>query len=310
MPKKTILLIGSGGMVGQNLLEHPDISSYDILSPRSNELDLRDFEKVENYLLKYKPEMIIHAAGKIGGIQANLREPVSFLVDNLDMGRNIVMGAYKSGIKKLINIGSSCMYPANISEPLTEDMLLTGKLEETNEGYSIAKLATARLCEYVSRENSSFNYKTIIPCNLYGRFDKFKVDYSHLVAAVIHKVHQAKINDASEVEVWGDGMARREFMYAGDLADALIWSINQFDELPKYMNIGLGVDMTINEYYKEVAKVIGYTGNFAHDETKPVGMIRKLVNTDLQTKLGWQPKTSLEVGLQKTYEFYLNEIAK
>ena len=310
MSKKTILLTGSGGMVGQNLLEHPDISSYDILSPRSNELDLRDFEKVENYLLKYKPEMIIHAAGKIGGIQANLREPVSFLVDNLDMGRNIVMGAYKSGIKKLINIGTSCMYPANISEPLTEDMFFSGKLEETNEGYAIAKLAIARLCEYVSRENSSFNYKTIIPCNLYGRFDKFKVDYSHLVAAVIHKVHQAKKDDANEVEVWGDGMARREFMYAGDLADALIWSINQFDELPKYMNIGLGVDMTINEYYKEVAKVIGYTGNFAHDETKPVGMIRKLVNTDTQIKLGWQPKTSLEVGLQKTYEFYLNEIAK
>ena len=310
MPKKIILLTGSGGMVGQNLLEHPDISSYDILLPRSNELDLRDFEKVENYLLKYKPEMIIHAAGKIGGIQANLREPVRFLVDNLDMGRNIVMGAYKSGIKKLINIGSSCMYPANISEPLTEDMLLTGKLEETNEGYSIAKLATARLCEYVSRENSSFNYKTLIPCNLYGKFDKFKVDYSHLVAAVIHKVHQAKKDDANEVEVWGDGMARREFMYAGDLADALIWSINQFDELPEYMNIGLGVDITIDEYYKKVAKVIGYTGNFAHDETKPVGMIRKLVNTDLQTKLGWQPKTSLEVGLQKTYEFYLNEIAK
>ncbi len=310
MPKKTILLTGSGGMVGQNLLEHPDISSYDILSPRSNELDLRDFEKVENYLLKYKPEMIIHAAGKIGGIQANLREPVSFLVDNLDMGRNIVMGAYKSGIKKLINIGSSCMYPANISEPLTEDMLLSGRLEETNEGYSIAKLATARLCEYVSREDSSFNYKTIIPCNLYGKFDKFKVDCSHLVAAVIHKVHQAKINDASEVEVWGDGMARREFMYAGDLADALIWSINKFDELPEYMNIGLGVDMTIDEYYKKVAKVIGFTGNFTHDKTKPVGMIRKLVNTDLQTKLGWQPKTSLEVGLQKTYEFYLNEIAK
>ena len=310
MPKKTILLTGSGGMVGQNLLEHPDISSYDILSPRSNELDLRDFEKVENYLLKYKPEMIIHAAGKIGGIQANLREPVSFLVDNLDMGRNVVMGAYKSGIKKLINIGTSCMYPANISEPLTEDMFFSGKLEETNEGYAIAKLAIARLCEYVSRENSSFIYKTLIPCNLYGKFDKFKVDYSHLVAAVIHKVHQAKKDDANEVEVWGDGMARREFMYAGDLADALIWSINHFDELPKYMNIGLGVDMTINEYYKEVAKVIGYTGNLTHDETKPVGMIRKLVNTDLQTKLGWQPKTSLEVGLQKTYEFYLNEIAE
>jgi GDP-L-fucose synthase len=310
MPKNTILLTGSGGMVGQNLLEHADISSYDILSPRSNELDLRDFEKVENYLLKYKPEMIIHAAGKVGGIQANLREPVNFLVDNLDMGRNIVMGAYKSGIKKLMNIGSSCMYPANISEPLKEDMLMTGKFEETNEGYSIAKLATARLCEYVSREDSSFIYKTLIPCNLYGKFDKFKVDYSHLVAAVIHKIHLAKKTHANDVEVWGDGMARREFMYAGDLADALIWSINNFDELPKYMNIGLGVDITIDEYYKRVAKVIGFTGTLTHDKTMPVGMIRKVVNTDIQTKLGWYPKTSLEVGLQKTYEFYLNEIAK
>lgn len=310
MPKKTILLIGSGGMVGQNLLEHPSISSYDIISPRSNELDLRDFEKVEKYLLKYKPEMIIHAAGKVGGIQANLREPVNFLVDNLDMGRNIVMGAYKSGIKKLINIGSSCMYPANISEPLKEDMLMTGKLEETNEGYAIAKLATARLCEYVSREDSSFIYKTLIPCNLYGRFDKFKDDYSHLVAAIIHKIHQAKKDDANKVEVWGDGTVRREFMYAGDLADALILSINKFDELPQYMNIGLGVDITIDEYYKKVAKVIGYTGILTHDKTKPVGMMRKLVNTDRQTKLGWQPKTSPEVGLQKTYEFYLQEMAK
>ena len=310
MSKKTILLTGSGGMVGQNLLEHPSISSYDIISPRSNELDLRDFEKVEKYLLKCKPEMIIHAAGKVGGIQANLREPVKFLVDNLDMGRNIVMGAYKSGIKKLINIGSSCMYPANISEPLTEDMLMTEKLEETNEGYAIAKLATARLCEYVSREDSSFDYKTLIPCNLYGKFDKFKTDYSHLVAAVIHKVHQAKKNDANEVEVWGDGMARREFMYAGDLADAMIWAINKFDELPKYINIGLGVDITIDEYYKNVAKVIGFNGALTHDTTKPVGMMRKVVNTDIQTTLGWEPKTSLEVGLQKTYEFYLKEIAK
>ena len=310
MPKKTILLTGSGGMVGQNFLEHADISSYNILSPRSNELDLRDFEKVENYLLKYKPEMIIHAAGKVGGIQANLREPVNFLVDNLDMGRNIVMGAYKSGIKKLINIGSSCMYPANISEPLKEDILMTGKLEETNEGYAIAKLATARLCEYVSREDSSFIYKTLIPCNLYGRFDKFKDDYSHLVAAIIHKIHQAKKNDANKVEVWGDGTVRREFMYAGDLADALILSIKKFDELPQYMNIGLGVDITIDEYYKKVAKVIGYTGILTHDKTKPVGMMRKLVNTDRQTKLGWQPKTSPEVGLQKTYEFYLQEMAK
>ncbi len=310
MSKKIILVTGSGGMVGQNLLEHPDISKYEILSPSSKELDLRNFEDVENFLLKYKPKMIIHAAGKIGGIQANIREPISFLVDNLDMGRNIIMAAYKTEIKELINIGSSCMYPANISSPLKEDMLLSGKLEETNEGYAIAKLTTARLCDYVSREDSSFIYKTLIPCNLYGRFDKFKTDYSHLVAAIIHKVYQAKKNNNNEVEVWGDGLARREFMYAGDLADAIIWSINHFDKLPKYMNIGLGADMTVNEYYAAVAKVIDFNGNFTHDKTKPVGMIRKLINTDLQTKLGWNPKTSLEAGLKKTYEFYLKEIAQ
>ena len=310
MPKKIILVTGSGGMVGQNLLEHPDISKYEILSPSSKELDLRNFEDVENFLLKYKPKMIIHAAGKIGGIQANIREPISFLVDNLDMGRNIIMAAYKTEIKELINIGSSCMYPANISSPLKEDMLLSGKLEETNEGYAIAKLTTARLCDYVSREDSSFIYKTLIPCNLYGRFDKFKTDYSHLVAAIIHKVYQAKKNNNNEVEVWGDGLARREFMYAGDLADAIIWSINHFDKLPKYMNIGLGADMTVNEYYAAVAKVIDFNGNFTHDKTKPGGMIRKVINTDLQTKLGWNPKTSLEAGLKKTYEFYLKEIAQ
>jgi len=310
MPKKTILLTGSGGMVGQNLLEHRDISSFDILSPRSNELDLRDFERVENYLLKYRPDLIIHMAGKIGGIGANLREPVNYLVDNLDMGRNIVMAAYKSGIKKLINIGSSCMYPADVTEPLSEDMLMAGKLEKTNEGYAIAKLATSRLCDCVSQEDNSFHYKTLIPCNLYGRFDKFNPANSHLVAAAIHKIHQAKKNDAKEVEVWGDGTARREFLYAGDLADGLIWSINQFDKLPKYMNIGVGVEMTIDEYYKKISKVIGFTGALTHDTTKPVGMIRKVVNTDIQTKLGWQPKTSLEVGLRKTYEFYLKEMDK
>ena len=173
MTKKTILLTGSGGMVGKNLLEHPNISTYDILTPRSSELDLRNFEKVKEYLAKHNPEMIIHAAAKVGGIQINIQEPLEYFVDNLDMGRNIVMAAYTLGIKKLINLGSSCIYPANISKPFTEDMLLTGKVEETNEGYAIAKLAVIKLCKYVMQKDDSFSYKTLIPCNLYGRFDKF-----------------------------------------------------------------------------------------------------------------------------------------
>ena len=310
MTKKTILLTGSGGMVGQNLLENPGISAFDILAPRSNELDLRDFEKVKDYLKKYKPEMIIHAAGKVGGIQANMNEPVSFLVDNLDMGRNIIMAAYTLGIKKLINLGSSCMYPANRIETLTEDMLMTGKLEQTNEPYAIAKLATLRLCEYISQEDDSFNYKTLIPCNLYGKFDKFGLENSHVAAAVIHKTHQAKKLNIDEIEIWGDGLARREFLCAADLAEAIVRSIEDFDNIPKIMNIGSGYDITVNEYYAEAAKVIGFTGKFVHNKSKPVGMTNKLLNIDLQTKWGWQPNTSLKVGLQKTYESYLNEIVK
>tara|TARA_B110000003_G_scaffold64730_2_gene65444 strand:- start:2481 stop:3413 length:933 start_codon:yes stop_codon:yes gene_type:complete len=310
MIKKTILLTGAGGMVGQNLLEHQDISSYDILTPRSSELDLRDFEEVKKYLKKYKPEMIIHAAAKVGGIQINIQEPLQYFVDNLDMGRNIIIAAHKLGIKKLINLGSSCMYPANFSRPFTEDMLLTGKVEETNEGYAISKLAITRLCKYIMQQDDSFNYKTLIPCNLYGRFDKFGPENSHLVAAIIHKLHQAKKLNLNEIEIWGDGTVRREFMYAADLADAIICSIEDFDNIPNNMNIGLGYDITVNEYYIEAAKVIGFTGSFTHDKTKPVGTTQKLVNIDLQTSWGWKPKTSLKAGLQKSYEFYLKEIAK
>jgi GDP-L-fucose synthase len=310
MIKKTILLTGASGMVGQNLLEHPDISAYDILTPSSSELDLRDFEKVKGYLKKHNPEMIIHAAAKVGGIQINIQKPIEYFVDNLDMGRNIIMAAYSLGIKKLINLGSSCMYPANISHTIKEDKLFTGKFEETNEGYAISKLATTRLCQYVIQQDNSFSYKTLIPCNLYGRFDKFSPENSHLIAAIIHKTYQAKKLNLNEIEIWGDGTARREFMYAADLADVIIRSIEDFDNIPINMNIGLGYDMSVNEYYAAVAKVMDFDGKFTHNKAQPVGMERKLVNIDRQTKLGWQPKTSLEVGLQKTYEFYLNEIAK
>ena len=310
MTKKTILLTGSGGMVGKNLLEHPNISTYDILTPRSSELDLRNFEKVKEYLAKHNPEMIIHAAAKVGGIQVNIQEPLEYFVDNLDMGRNIVMAAYTLGIKKLINLGSSCIYPANISKPFTEDMLLTGKVEETNEGYAIAKLAVIKLCKYVMQQDNSFSYKTLIPCNLYGRFDKFSPENSHLVAAIIHKIHQAKKSNLNEIEIWGDGTVRREFMYAADLADVLFRSIEDFDNIPENMNVGLGYDMAVNDYYAEAAKVIGFAGGFTHNTTKPAGTTQKLVNIDLQTRWGWKPNTSLKVGLQKSYEFYLKEIAK
>jgi GDP-L-fucose synthase len=307
MSKMRILLTGSGGMVGRNVLDHRLIGDFDMLAPRSSELDLRDFQAVHAYLEKHRPGLIIHAAGKVGGIQANIREPVGFLMDNLDMGRNIVWAAHQAGVKKLINLGSSCMYPRNHSEPLVEEMVLKGELEPTNEGYALAKVTTARLCEYIMREDPTFQYKTLIPCNIYGRFDKFDPAHSHLVPAIIHKIHQAKANGEQAVEIWGDGNARREFMYGGDLADAIVRAINTFDSLPATMNVGLGHDYTINQYYEAAAAVMGYTGGFQHDLSKPVGMARKLVSVERQQAWGWTAQHDLREGVEKTYRYYLEQ---
>lgn len=292
-------------MVGSNLLVHKNAKDFEWLTPRHSELELTDYAATLNYLKQNKPDLIIHAAGKVGGIQANMREPVRFLIDNLDMGRNLLLAAAELGINKLINIGSSCMYPRNRMEALVEEDVLGGELEPTNEGYALAKITVARLADYLSRENSTLHYKTVIPCNLYGPFDKFDPRWSHLIPAILHKLHHAKLASENTVEIWGDGNARREFMYAGDLADALIQLSQCIDESPALMNVGLGFDHTVNEYYEIAAEVVGYQGSFVHDLSKPVGMNRKLTNVDKAHRWGWQAKTSLHDGLSKTYQYYL-----
>lgn len=295
-------------MVGKNLLEHPDQKEFEIIAPRSKELDLLDFGKVMAFLKQHKPDFVVHAAGKVGGIHANINAPVNFLVENMDMGRNIILAARKAGVLKLLNLGSSCMYPRNAPNPLREEMILTGELEPTNEGYALAKIVTARLCEYISYEDASYQYKTLIPCNVYGRHDKFDPAFSHLVPAIIYKIYQAIQNNHAPVEIWGDGTARREFMYAADLADAIMKSIKEFDSVPSYMNVGVGNDHTINEYYEAVASVLGYRGDFVHDLSKPVGMARKLVSVERQKAWGWSARTDLHVGIEKTYDYYLELI--
>lgn len=303
-----ILITGSNGMVGRNILEHKDISKFEVLTPNSKELNLLDFKIVSNYIKINKPDFVIHTAGYVGGIQANMANPVDFLVKNLDIGKNLLMACKDNGVKKLMNLSSSCMYPRNAKNPLSEELILKGELEPTNEGYAIAKVAITRLCEYINSEDSSFEYKTVIPCNLYGRHDKFDPKHSHMIPAVVKKIHDAKLLDEPTLDIWGDGKARREFMYATDLADFVIYAISNFKRMPQNINVGLGHDYTINEYYAKIAKVIGYEGKFVHDLTKPVGMRQKLIDDSKLKDFGWKYKTSLEDGIEKIYDFYKKEV--
>jgi GDP-L-fucose synthase len=300
-----LMLTGGSGMVGRNVLEHPSIAKFEVFAPDIPELDLFDYAAVKAYIAKVKPDMIVHAAGRVGGIQANIKAPVAFLLENLDMGRNLVWAAKNCGVTKIINLGSSCMYPRNAANPLKEETLLQGELEPTNEGYALAKIAVSRLCSYISKETPEFRYKTLIPCNLYGRWDKFSPEHSHMLPAVIRKLHMAKLNGEKTVEIWGDGAARREFMYAGDIADCICRAAANFDSLPEIMNAGTGGDCSINEFYQVVSEVVGYKGAFTHDLTKPAGMARKLLDISRQTAWGWKPAHTLEAGIKKTYEFFL-----
>lgn len=292
-------------MVGRNFLDHAGTRQWDLLAPTRRELDLLDARAVTDYLKRHQTDLIVHAAGVVGGIQANIREPVRFLLGNLDMGRNVVWAAYEAGVRRLLNLGSSCMYPRNAKNPLSEDMILQGELEPTNEGYALAKLTVSRLCEYITTQYPAFAYKTIIPCNLYGRYDRFLPESSHLVAAVIHKLHEAKILGHQTVDIWGDGTARREFMYAGDLADFLVEAVNRFDTLPCRMNVGVGHDHAVSDYYRVAAEIVQWGGTFSYDLTRPVGMRQKLLSIEKQIAWGWRPAISLREGIKNTYEFYL-----
>ncbi len=291
-------------MVGRAIQDHTSAARHEIAAPTSDDLDLLDRAAVVAFVAEEQPDLVIHAAGRVGGIQANMAHKAGFLTDNLDMGVNTVKAAQAAGVPRLINLGSSCMYPHDAPNPLQEESLGKGQLEPTNEGYGLAKLSVARLCAFVSEENPALAYKTLMPCNLYGLHDKFDPNVSHLVPAIIRKVHEAKESSAETVEIWGDGTARREFMFSGDLADGIWSAAERFEDLPDFMNIGLGHDHSVNDYYVEAARVIGWEGDFTHDLTKPTGMRQKLVSVARQEAFGWSPKTSLSEGISLTYAHF------
>ena len=291
-------------MVGRNILEHPAAKNYTFFAPTSRELNLLDRDAVRVALTKEMPDLVIHSAGLVGGIQANIANPVDFLLKNTDMGINVISSAASVGIKNLINFGSSCMYPRAADNPLKESLILQGELESTNEGYALAKIVATRLCEYIVREDSAKNYKTIIPCNLYGRHDKYGKTNSHLIPAVIRKIHEAKVAGSETVTIWGDGSARREFMSAADLSDFIYFIMDKLEDIPQNINVGLGHDYSIEEYYSSVSSVIGFEGSFEYDLSKPVGMRQKLVDVSQVEIMGWQYKIKLLDGISSAYEFY------
>lgn len=302
-----ILLSGANGLVGHSITESVIMQEHYVLTPSHSELDLLDADAVYDYLMQHKPDCVIHAAGRVGGIEVNRKFPMEFLLENMDMGRNLIYGAYNAGIKRFLNLGSSCMYPKDSEKPLKEYMILKGELEPTNEGYALAKVMCAKLCEYISKQHPEYQYKTLIPCNLYGRWDKFRTENAHMIPAVIHKLYRAKVEGRENIEIWGSGQARREFMYSGDLADCVAYCLDNFDRMPAYLNVGLGTDYTVDEFYQVIAKVVGYEGNFSHDLSKAEGMKRKLTDISILRKFGWNAGTSLEEGIKKTFDFYLQE---
>lgn len=294
-------------MVGRNLLERGVFAAATVLAPGRAELDLLEKDLVREYVRRHRPDTVVHAAGRVGGIAANVADPAGFLQENLQMGMNLAGVAAEGGVTRFLNLSSSCVYPREAENPLREGALFSGPLEPTNEGYALAKLAVLRYGEFLSSQSSSFSWVSLIPCNLYGRWDSFEPERSHLVPAIIRKLHEARRDGRDVVEIWGTGEARREFMLAADLADLIGAALRDFDDLPPRVNLGLGVDHSVNEYYRLAAEVVGYKGSFVHDLEKPVGMIRKQVDTSFQAGREWPAATDLSTGLRITYDFFCEQ---
>lgn len=300
-----VWLTGAGGMVGRNIAEHPAVSGWELIAPTRAELDLEDADAVAAFVSDTRPQVVIHAAGLVGGIQANIARPVDFLVRNTDIGRNVVLAAHAAGVQQLINLGSSCMYPHDVDYrlgPLREAQIGTGTLEPTNEGYALAKLHTLRLVQYLRRQEPTLQYATLVPCNLYGRHDHYEAGRSHLVAAALHKVIEARRQGRERITVWGDGHARREFMDAADLADAVLRFVRQGQGAPEIMNIGTGRDHSVDEIHLTAARALGWPVTLEHDLARPVGMKRKLLDVSAQTAWGWAPRIHLLQGMQRALE--------
>jgi GDP-L-fucose synthase len=292
-----ILLTGGSGMLGQAILRCAS-PALQIIAPTRDVLDCADERAVCEYFAAHRFDCVIHSAAKVGGIQANMTDQAGFLTQNMRISLNVIEAARAVKVPKLVFFGSSCMYPKDLGRVLREDDVLSAPLEPTNEGYALAKIAGTRLCQYVS-EQDGLAYRCFIPCNLYGPGDCYDPARSHLLAAIIAKLH------AGDGTIWGDGTARREFVYVDDLARFVLGSLDQLEDMPALLNLGAGVDYSVTEYYQMVADVIGYSGEFTHDASRPAGMQAKLMDCTQAREFGWAPQTSLKDGVAAAYQDFM-----
>ena len=302
---KRVFVAGHRGMVGGALVRRLASEGVELLTVPRSEVDLRNQAQVADWFSKHRPQAVFLAAAKVGGIVANNTLRAEFIYDNLILATNVIHAAHQNGVEKLMFLGSSCIYPKLAAQPLREDSMLTGPLEPTNEPYAIAKIAGIKMVEaYRSQYGSDFI--NVMPTNLYGPGDNYHPEYSHVVAALIRRFHEAKVSGASDVMVWGTGTPRREFLYVDDLADACIHLMKTYsnDEL---VNIGTGEDITIAEFARVVAGVVGYTGTISYDSSRPDGTPQKLLDVSRLAKLGWRASTSLHDGIKRAYQAYLRE---
>jgi GDP-L-fucose synthase len=301
-------------MVGSAILRQLKQKNYsDIITRDFEELNLVRQTETESFFQQEKPEIVIIAAAKVGGILANNKYRAEFIYENLMIESNIINAAHQNNVEKLIFLGSSCIYPKLAPQPLKEEYLLSDYLEYTNEPYAIAKIAGIKLCENYYRQYG-YNYYSVMPTNLFGFYDNFNLDTSHVLPALIRKFHEAKVNSSDKVIIWGTGKPKREFLYVDDLAEAIVFlleNVNAGDLYEKgisQINIGRGEDLTISELAKMISKIVGFKGNLEYDSSKPDGTPRKLLDVSRINKLGWKAKTSLKEGIEKTYEWYLGQL--
>ena len=307
-----IYVAGHTGLIGSALIRKLKVFSFSNVITRTRKaLDLTDRKKVKSFFSKERPEYVILAAAKVGGIYANNTYPADFIYTNLIIEANVIHAAYINNVKRLLFLGSSCIYPRLAEQPMAEDALLTSGLEPTNEPYAIAKISGIKLCESYNRQYGT-DFRSIMPTNLYGINDNFHPENSHVIPALMRRFHDAKINNLPEVIVWGTGNSRREFLDVDDMADASIFLLkldksvyfSNTKAMLSHINVGTGVDITINEMTKIMLKVVGYKGKVQFDSTRPDGAPRKLLDTGLLNHMGWRHSTSLEDGLVKTYDWY------